>query len=224
MIPPSVMLVLYAILAEQNIAKLFAAALIPGLIATVGYCIAIAVYVRFRPQEGPAERAPQRGRTAGGAEGRLAGGRDLRARLRRHLWRLVHPDGGRGDRRGRHLRRRPRCAANSTLRRHHAPASTTPPMTSGMIFMLFLGADILNSTLALSQFPAALSGVIENSGLPPLAVDRRHPDLLRRPRLRDGRALDDPADAADLPADGRRPRPVRPRPDRQDRSGSASWC
>jgi C4-dicarboxylate transporter DctM subunit len=43
-------------------------------------------------------------------------------------------------------------------------------MTSGMIFMLFLGADILNSTLALSQFPAALAGVVENSGLPPLAV------------------------------------------------------
>ena len=43
-------------------------------------------------------------------------------------------------------------------------------MTSGMIFMLFLGADILNSTLALSQFPAALSGIIENSGLPPVAV------------------------------------------------------
>jgi C4-dicarboxylate transporter, DctM subunit len=43
-------------------------------------------------------------------------------------------------------------------------------MTSGMIFMLFLGADILNSALALSQFPAALAGVVENSGLPPLAV------------------------------------------------------
>ena len=43
-------------------------------------------------------------------------------------------------------------------------------MTSGMIFMLFLGADILNSALALSQFPAALQGVVENSGLPPVAV------------------------------------------------------
>jgi C4-dicarboxylate transporter, DctM subunit len=43
-------------------------------------------------------------------------------------------------------------------------------MTSGMIFMLFLGADILNSALALSQFPAALAGVVENSGLPPVAV------------------------------------------------------
>ena len=52
MIPPSVILVLYAILAEQNIAKLFAAAVIPGLIATLGYCIAIGVYVRFRPRKG----------------------------------------------------------------------------------------------------------------------------------------------------------------------------
>src|SRR5690606_39802793 len=39
---------------EQNIAKLFAAAVIPGIIATLGYCIAIAVYVRLYPEEGPA--------------------------------------------------------------------------------------------------------------------------------------------------------------------------
>jgi C4-dicarboxylate transporter DctM subunit len=37
LIPPSVPLVVYAILAEQNIAKLFAAAMIPGLIAMLGY-------------------------------------------------------------------------------------------------------------------------------------------------------------------------------------------
>ena len=42
----------------------------------------------------------QRGRTAVGVEGRLADRGDLRDRLRRHLWRLVHPDRGRGDRRG----------------------------------------------------------------------------------------------------------------------------
>ena len=33
LIPPSVILIIYAILAEQNIAKLFAAAMIPGIIA-----------------------------------------------------------------------------------------------------------------------------------------------------------------------------------------------
>ena len=53
MIPPSVPLVIYAILTEQNIAKLFAAAFIPGLIAAVGYTIAIAVYVRVVPGHAP---------------------------------------------------------------------------------------------------------------------------------------------------------------------------
>ena len=37
LIPPSVPLVVYAILTEQNIAKLFAAAMVPGIIAMFGY-------------------------------------------------------------------------------------------------------------------------------------------------------------------------------------------
>ena len=49
LIPPSVVLVIYAILAEQNIAKLFLAALVPGLLAAVGYVITISVYVRINP-------------------------------------------------------------------------------------------------------------------------------------------------------------------------------
>lgn len=64
LIPPSVILVIYAITAEQNIAKLFQAALIPGLLATAFYCIAIAVVVRRRPELAPpvereVERLPQ---------------------------------------------------------------------------------------------------------------------------------------------------------------------
>lgn len=49
LIPPSVVLVIYAILAEQNIAKLFVAAFIPGILAAIGYMIAIAIYVRVKP-------------------------------------------------------------------------------------------------------------------------------------------------------------------------------
>ncbi len=49
LIPPSVVLVIYAILTEQNIAKLFLAAFLPGLIAALGYVIAIAIYVRVNP-------------------------------------------------------------------------------------------------------------------------------------------------------------------------------
>ena len=49
LIPPSVVLVIYAILTEQNIAKLFLAAFIPGILAATGYMIAISIYVRVNP-------------------------------------------------------------------------------------------------------------------------------------------------------------------------------
>ncbi|MFM9975526.1 MAG: TRAP transporter large permease [Beijerinckiaceae bacterium] len=53
LIPPSVILVVYAITTEQNIAKLFQAALIPGLLAAFFYCISIAIVVRRNPELAP---------------------------------------------------------------------------------------------------------------------------------------------------------------------------
>ncbi|MBF9035713.1 TRAP transporter large permease subunit [Rhodobacterales bacterium HKCCE2091] len=49
LIPPSVILVIYAVLTEQNIAKLFLAAVVPGVLAAVGYIIVISIYVRIHP-------------------------------------------------------------------------------------------------------------------------------------------------------------------------------
>ena len=46
LIPPSVVLVIYAILAEVNIEKLFTAAFIPGLLAMLGYMITVSIYTR----------------------------------------------------------------------------------------------------------------------------------------------------------------------------------
>ena len=65
LIPPSVILVVYAITTEQNIAKLFQAALVPGLLAAFFYCVVIAIVVRRNPRLAPkteaiaAEPAPQ---------------------------------------------------------------------------------------------------------------------------------------------------------------------
>jgi len=59
LIPPSVVLVIYAILTEQNIAKLFLAAFIPGIMAALGYVIVISIYVRLYPDAaGIRERVP----------------------------------------------------------------------------------------------------------------------------------------------------------------------
>jgi tripartite ATP-independent transporter DctM subunit len=59
LIPPSVILVIYAIITEQNIAKLFLAAFIPGVLAALGYVITISVYVRIFPKSaGTKARVP----------------------------------------------------------------------------------------------------------------------------------------------------------------------
>ncbi|MCT8162134.1 TRAP transporter large permease [Pseudoruegeria sp. SHC-113] len=52
LIPPSIVLVVYAILAEENIEKLFTAALVPGLLAMFGYMLTIAIYTRLVPDWG----------------------------------------------------------------------------------------------------------------------------------------------------------------------------
>ena len=54
LIPPSVPLVIYAILTEQNIAKLFLAAFIPGILAAIGYMVVIAIVARVSPKDAPA--------------------------------------------------------------------------------------------------------------------------------------------------------------------------
>lgn len=63
LIPPSIVLVIYAILAEQNIVKMFIAAFVPGILAAVGFMLVIAIYVRVVPSAATAgERMPARDR------------------------------------------------------------------------------------------------------------------------------------------------------------------
>lgn len=54
LIPPSMVLIIFAVLTEQNISKMFIAAFVPGFMAALGYIIAIAIYVRIFPKSGPA--------------------------------------------------------------------------------------------------------------------------------------------------------------------------
>jgi tripartite ATP-independent transporter DctM subunit len=53
LIPPSVVLVIYGILTEQNIGKLFIAGILPGIVAITCYMAAVAVTVRLDKNAGP---------------------------------------------------------------------------------------------------------------------------------------------------------------------------
>ena len=113
LVPPSIPLVVYAILTEQNIAKLFLAAFIPAALAVIGFFIAIRGYIYFHPRRRTRDReaAVRRTRPARGRD--LARDRHLSHRVRRHERRLlfrafaVHADG----------RRRRRGAAGDASRR-----------------------------------------------------------------------------------------------------------
>ncbi|HYX64412.1 MAG TPA: TRAP transporter large permease [Burkholderiales bacterium] len=74
LIPPSVILAVYSLVAEQSLAKLFAAALIPGLVLAALYVVGVVITARLRPQWMP--RVP---------------GMTLRARLAaaRGMWKLA---------------------------------------------------------------------------------------------------------------------------------------
>jgi C4-dicarboxylate transporter, DctM subunit len=50
MIPPSVILVLYGIMTEVDITQLFAAGVVPGLMAVVFYSVVVAIIARLRPE------------------------------------------------------------------------------------------------------------------------------------------------------------------------------
>jgi len=57
MLPPSTVLVVYAILTEQDIGKLFMAGILPGLLAMAMYVLTINLIVKLRPQLLPAGEA-----------------------------------------------------------------------------------------------------------------------------------------------------------------------
>jgi len=168
MIPPSVILIIYALLAEQSIIKLFAAAFIPGIIATVGYIVVIAIYVRLVPGHAtiqPRASAAERRKaiteawpialiflimfvgiyggyftaTEGASVGTVA--TLLLGLARRELnWRSV---------------------VESFL-----PAA----QATAMIFTVLLGANMMNTALAVSQVPADMAAWVAGLQVPPLLI------------------------------------------------------
>jgi C4-dicarboxylate transporter DctM subunit len=56
MIPPSVAFVLYGLMTESSIGKLFIAGIIPGILTAVGYILTIWLVLWLRPQNGPSKQ------------------------------------------------------------------------------------------------------------------------------------------------------------------------
>ncbi len=167
LIPPSVILVVYAITTEQNIAKLFKAALVPGLLAALFYCLAIAWIVRRRPEVAPPASIEVGNRlkalasvwpvllialmvvggiyggvftpTEGAAFGAMA--MLLVGLLQRTLgWKSI------------------------------IESLKQTGETTGMIFIILLGSEVFNAFLARSQMPTQAAEWVATLGLPPYVI------------------------------------------------------
>jgi tripartite ATP-independent transporter DctM subunit len=168
LIPPSVVLVVYAILTEQNIAKLFAAAFIPGLLAMLGYIIAIGIYVRVVPGLCPDKTSVDRSELWASAVGVWPIAAIFLIVFGGIYGGVFTPTEGAA------------IGAFATfmtavLRRELSWAGFVQSFystaeASAMIFMIFLGADMLNSALALTQAPNQLAQAVSALGWPPIAV------------------------------------------------------
>jgi C4-dicarboxylate transporter DctM subunit len=209
LIPPSVILVIYAITTEQNIAKLFQAALIPGLLAAFLYCVAIAIVVRRNPELAPmaepieVERAPQplwpkllagliialvamqyfRGAMDITLAGMLGGLAILMAvidvTVMPALMIAIIVVGGiyggvftptEGAAAGAVAMLAAGLMKRALGWRDIIEALKQTAETSGMIFLILLGAEVFGAFLALSQLPTRAAEMIGGSGLSPYTV------------------------------------------------------
>ncbi len=168
LIPPSIVLVLYALLAEQNIADLFIAALVPGLLAALGYLLTIAVYVRLAPAAGPAGPAVSWRR---------------RWRSAAETWPVVAifalviggiyagwftPSEGAAV--GAALTGLFAVAQGGLRARGFARALSATAVATGMVFLILLGAAVFNAFLGLTRLPQLSAAWIAASDLSPWLV------------------------------------------------------
>ena len=168
MIPPSVPLVIYAILTQESIGKLFMAAVVPGIIAMIGYMIVVRIMVTLNPAAGPAgPRVPWPDRMRAllqvlpvigvfvvviiGIYGGWANPTEAAAIGAAACGILAIVTGG----------MRMKGVIDSALGTATATA---------MIFLVLLGADMLNTALALSQMPVELAAWVKAANLSPMLV------------------------------------------------------
>jgi tripartite ATP-independent transporter DctM subunit len=168
LIPPSVIMVIYGIMTESSIGALFAAGVIPGIVATLFYVGASAVVTARRPQAGPpGERTDWRGRwialrsiwgvlllfalVMGGMYGGLftpteaagvgATGGFLFALARRRLdWPVL------------------------------VEVLVDSARTTAMLFAIVIGASIFSNFVNFTTLPADLQAFVTQFGLHPMAV------------------------------------------------------
>ena len=168
LIPPSVVLVVYAIIVEANIIAMFMAAMIPGFLAVGLFLVTIAVYVRFFPESGPSREPMDRQEFWNATMGILPVLAIFTAVIGGIYFGLFNPTpaaaagvflvGVLGICRG--LIKIPQLKA----------ALLETAKTSGMIYLILLGAEMLKIFMSRGGVPQAAVEIMQSSGLDPITI------------------------------------------------------
>jgi tripartite ATP-independent transporter DctM subunit len=168
LIPPSVVLVVYAIVVEASIVKMFIAAFIPGLIAVMFFLITIAVYVRVKPDAGPPGDRVSRKEFIQATISVTPVALIFGAVMGGIYFGFFNPTPAAAV--GVFL-----VAAVGVIRRSMnfvqlKAALLDTAKTSGMIYLILLGAEILNIFMARGGVPQAAADLMIHSGLSPMTI------------------------------------------------------
>ena len=168
LIPPSLILVIYSLVAEESIAKLFAAAMIPGILLALGYLVVIALLARFKPHLMPVTPSlPMRARIKA-----IAG-----------MWKLalLFFLAVVGIYAGWFSPTEAAAVASFTAIvigfatrtlswKGLWEAGVETVQTSAMLFIIVIGAFIFSRLIVLTQFPLDLAKFVKEAGLAPWMV------------------------------------------------------
>jgi tripartite ATP-independent transporter DctM subunit len=168
LIPPSIVLIIYAILVEGNIVHLFQAGFLPGLLAAMGYIAAIAIVARINPEAGPARPRADRSE-------RWTSLRDVWSVLLIFLVvmggiysGIFTPTEGAGV--GAVATFLVAVTYGGMRLKGLLDALIETASTSGLIFLILLGADVFNAFLGFSRLPMWTAEQFQHAGLSPFVV------------------------------------------------------
>ncbi|WP_417583437.1 TRAP transporter large permease [Pelagibacterium sp.] len=168
LIPPSVVLVVYAVIVEANIVTMFSAALIPGLLAVTFFIAVIAIYTTVRPEAGPKGAAVDRQELVSASIGVIPVVVVFGLVIGGIYAGLFTPTPAAAI--GVFMVLIYGLARRLVTRQDIVDSILETAKTAGMIYIILFGAELLKIFMSRGGVPQAAAEMMLNSGLTPMVI------------------------------------------------------
>jgi len=169
LIPPSVPMIIYAIITETSIGRLFVAGIFPGILLTILFMVVIYIMAKAMPLMGGPPATKASWRTIPAIAVRIWPAALLAAIVMGGIWGGVFSPteaGGMGAFAALVIA----VARRKLTKQNFIEALKDTTKTTAMIFVIIIGAMIFGAFITISGLPAALVTLLGGIELPPIAV------------------------------------------------------